>query len=805
MKNISGCSRPKGEPAQKIVTTRLQLSFEPGTLLVRLAYSAYSYAMNRLRQVFLAVLTVSMACAGPQPVIATGEHWAFAPVGVPPVPVSAAGQSGSSPIDAFVGAELARRHLRSAQPALPAELFRRLSFDLTGLPPSFEETETFKVAANEPGRFAGAVESAVDRFLASPAFGEKWARHWLDVARYADSKGYVFQEERRYPFAFGYRDWVIAAFNADMPYDDFIVAQIAADLVEDGAPENLAAIGYLTLGRRFLNREPDIIDDRIDVVTRGMLGLTVACARCHDHKYDPIPIEDYYSLYGVFQSSREPEELPLVGVPERTAEFERYESRLMELENALSDFKRERHAELLTVQSMSVYLVAAWDARELNRRELRRLAEDRKLYPSALSRWRDILFKEGAGSVLTLCREHLSSESPNDDAGERQKTLADVLGRFESDEIDEVLNATEGVSGLSPDVLVREYSVQNGNRVRKLQRAVAKFRATDEGAPVRAMALVDRNKPIEPVVFERGNPGRRGERVPRQFLSVLSSGERTPFSHGSGRLELAMAIADSANPLTARVMVNRIWMHLMGAPLVDSTSDFGVRTPAPAIPGLLDHLAATFVENGWSIKQLVRHIVLSKTYQQSTTGAPGVTGADPDNRLFARGARKRLPFEGLRDAMLAASGSIDRRMFGRAVELDANPWTARRTIYGFVDRQNLPGVFRTFDFAGPDAHCPKRHETTVPQQALFLMNNTFAQEMAEELATSPPVIAAGEEFQVRVQALYRVALARDPTSRESQLGVGFLEASLASGQDLDAAWAAFAQVLLSSNEFAYYD
>ncbi|MCB1096721.1 MAG: DUF1553 domain-containing protein [Verrucomicrobiae bacterium] len=768
---------------------------------------------------FLVIAPSSPAIAG------DAVHWAFAPVVAVPPPVVPAVQSS---IDAFIRAELQTRGIESAPAAAPRELFRRLSFDLTGVPPSFEQVQAFASAVeSDPERFGEVVAAAVDQMLASSSFGEKWARHWLDVARYADTKGYVFEEERRYPFSYSYRDWVIKAFNTDMPYDEFLVAQLAADLVKDAPPSDLAAMGYLTLGRRFLNREPDIIDDRIDVVTRGMLGLTVACARCHDHKFDPVPIKDYYSLYGVFQSSMEPGELPLVGKPEDSAAYEQYQARLAELEAAIADYKNERRDELLTVESVKDYLQAAWESRDLDGRDLARFAQDRKLYPAALERWQSLVIKGDAapGSTVALWRA-LAALPAESDASVISQTIASVTGGqgtlwdyFVMDAIssgaevhagiaalltggdgDPILTSDQGIAGLDPNALVRDYSVPNRNEVRKRQRAADKFRATDEGAPTRAMVMIDKPQPVEPVVFERGNPDRRGEQVPRQFLSILSGTDRKPFTQGSGRLELARAIADPDNPLTARVMANRIWMHLMGTPLVESPSDFGVRTPEPQIPGLLDHLAADFVANGWSMKHLIRSIVLSQTYQQSTIADPAVKEADPDNRLYARATRKRLTFEGLRDSMLTVTGKLDPKMFGRAVDIESGG--SRKTIYGFVDRQNLPGLFRTFDFAGPDAHCPKRHETTVPQQALFLMNNAFTQEAAAALSK---VVATGDGDEGRITAIYRAALARNPSAEEIAMGREFINACEADGENGEDGWKAFAQAVLASNEFAFCD
>jgi hypothetical protein len=743
----------------------------------------------------------------------TAEHWAFSPISTPEVPVIAGAESA---IDAFVRVELERRGISPAPAAKLRELFRRLSFDLNGLPPTFAQSEAFAES--------GAIDEVVDRLLAASSFGEKWARHWLDVARYADTKGYVFQEERRYPFAYGYRDWVIQAFNSDMPYDEFVIAQLAADSVPDGKSEDLAAMGFVTLGRRFLNREPDIIDDRIDVVTRGMLGLTVACSRCHDHKFDPIPTEDYYSLYGVFQSSIEPSELPLVGKPDDAEAYAKFEKRLAELESAVSAYKSERHADLLKPETMQAYLKAAWESRELTDRKLARYAQDQKLYPAALSLWQEIMVKGpvdrfGAGlwrqlnalsddstevDLAAICQSSEVAEPIRKFLNEKPLiSTGEIHSRFSEWLVSaDFASADEGIAGLSPDKLVRDYSVEHRNHVRRLQRAVDKFRATDEGAPTRAMALIDRANPVEPVVFERGNPANHGAKVKRQFLSVLSPADRQPFSIGSGRLELAQAIADPDNPLTARVMVNRVWMHLMGSSLVDSPSDFGVRTLPPKIPGLLDYLAAEFIASDWSMKQLIRSIVLSETYQQSTQASPEIAEQDPDNRLYARASRKRLPFESLRDAMLTVSGNLDPKMFGRAVDMESKKAANRKTIYGFVDRQNLPGMFRTFDFAGPDAHCPQRHETTVPQQALYLMNNVFAQESALGLAQR--ALATASDMESRIVELYRLALARDPDADEIELGESFLVASR-EDQEESPAWQAYAQALLASNEFAFCD
>ena len=476
-------------------------------------------------------------------------------------------------------------------------LIRRLYYDLTGLPPSRESIQSFTNS-----RRPDAYHRLVDRLLAAPAFGERFGRHWLDVARYADTVGYALGgKERRYKGSERYRDWTIRSFAQDMPYDEMVRHQLSADRTDPTNENgNLEAMGFLTLGRQFLN-PLDTIDDRIDVITRGLLGLTVACARCHDHKFDPIPTEDYYALGGIIASSQRP--------------------------------------------------------------------------------------KEGASPLM----------------------------------------------------------------------------------------LVDKPNPIDSPVLIRGQLGNRGPIVPRRFLTALRSDEETRFTDGSGRKELADRIATPNNPLTARVMVNRVWSYLIGKPLVANPSDFGFRTKPPAVPEILDELAADF-STDWSVKKLVRRIVLSKIYQQRVAARDKSLTADPDNELLARGNRKRRDFESLRDSILTVSGTLDRSLGGPPVDITSSTPTHRRTIYSMIDRQNLPALFRTFDFASPDTHSPGRYFTTVPQQALFLMNSPEMMAMARATAgairqqkTSP------EELSAQAEAIYNQILGRDPSQQELATATAFLQ------------------------------
>jgi hypothetical protein len=530
------------------------------------------------------------------------------------------------PIDWLVREKLMAAALEPSAAAARSVLARRAYYDLTGLPPSAEALEEFE---GDPRPTDMAFASLVDRLLASPRFGERWARHWMDIARYADTKGYVFQEDREYPQAYKYRDWLIASFNANLPYDQFVKAQLAGDLID---PENvgghLPALGFLTLGRRFLNNKHDIIDDRLDVMTRGLMGMTLACARCHDHKYDPVDQADYYALYGVFLNTDEPGGDPW---PHR-----------------LADAKEERQAHILI----------------------------------------------------------------------------------------------------------------------------------------------------------RGSPGNRGAQVPRRFVTFLKP-DSEPYQSGSGRELLANQIVDRDNPLTARVFVNRVWMRLMGASLVESPSDLGARCGVPVQQDVLDLLAVDFMDGGWDMKALIRRLMLTATYQQASVARPDAVARDVENALYWRMNRRRMDFEALRDAVLAAAGQLDNRIGGPSEKLHAPPFSMRRSVYAYIDRQNLPGVFRNFDVASPDAHSPQRLQTTVPQQGLYLMNSQFVTDMAQRLgdaveqelgaarpASAPEASAteasaaesatAGQELLVQAtRELFRRTLRREPEPEELQWSVEFLQREVA--------------------------
>lgn len=734
------------------------------------------------------------------------SHWSFQPVQPPPLPEVKAKELVYQPVDAYILKKLEESGLSLSPKTDRVTRIRRLYLDLLGIPPTWEDVEAF---AKDPK--PDAYIRLVDRVLASPHFGERWARHWLDLSRYADTKGYVFQEERRYPYAYTYRDWVIRALNADMPYDKFVSMQIAADqLVKSEDPEqsrDLAALGFLTLGRRFLNVEADIIDDRLDVVFRSTQGLTIGCARCHDHKNDPISMEDYYGLYGVFASSMEPKDLPQAGPVERTPEVEKFEAELAKRQEKLAEYRKQRHAELFKQDKLEKYLQAALEAGGKPENELRQMAKDRGLYLNVVQRWIAKLNKPGdpisglwnslaklppdkfadqARSMLNapeatqkfapaLVKEMKSAPPAN--ASEMAKVFARVFAeavpvggtcRPELEPVKSAMMAADGIMGIKPEELEQFFTRPEREKMREIAKDIEHFKATNPAAPPRAMALVDKPQPVEPVIFIRGNPGRPGAKVPRQFLHVLSSPDQKPFTKGSGRQELAQRLTDINNPLTARVLVNRVWGYLQGQSMVDTPSDFGLRTTRPVQGDALDYLAANFMRQGWSIKKLIREIVLSATYQQQSLSRPEAAAKDPENRLCWRMNRKRLDFEAMRDSLLKVSGNLDAALFGKPVEtLEGR----RRTLYSFIDRQNLPGTLRTFDFASPDQHAARRFETTVPQQALYFLNNLFVMEQARTLADST---SAGSAPQDRVRSLIRHVYARDASPEEIQAGVEFI-------------------------------
>ena len=771
-------------------------------------------------------LTCAFAAVGAE----ASDHWAFQPVTRPSVPAVSGAAWPSGALDHFVLTKLREYGMQPARRAGRRTLIRRVTLDLTGLPPTPGEVDAF-VAADSPGAYRRLVE----RVLASPRFGERWGRHWLDVARYADTKGYLAGNQARlFTHSYTYRDYVIDAFNADLPYDRFIIEQVAADKLELGDDKRpLAAMGFLTLGRRFLNNPHDIIDDRIDVVTRGMMGLTVSCARCHDHKYDPIPIADYYSLYGVFASSHEPGDKPFISDAIDPIERVAFDEERKRREDKLSNYKREQYARVReqVKEQTGDYVWAAHRAAKLPAGKVDELARKAKLDPELTRRWMRHLakrresgdpvfaawfaltkldagsFGEQAKAVLggePLANAHPAVRAALAEAGSLEaaaKSLGQLLYKAKSGQpkLREAVHSDDSPAKLSDGDVNRVMDVEGRQGIRSRKRKFDELEGEHPGAPNRAMVLLDNASPHDPRIFRRGNPGMKGAAVPRRFIAALSHGERKPFVEGSGRLEMAEAIADPGNPLTARVMANRVWQRLFGSGLVITPSDFGVRAEPPSHPKMLDFLAADFVDNGWSVKALIRGIVTSSTYQQGETVHPKYAERDPGNRLLWQMNRKRLDFEAMRDSVLSVSGNLTLKQGGRSVHIANKPDARCRTVYGFVDRQNLPNLFRTFDFAGPDTTCPQRFTTTVPQQALYLLNSPFIEAQAKRLGARSGVTSADDEERIRV--IYRLAYQREPSAEELALAKGFVDEFVPSA----AAWERLGQALLVSNEMMFVD
>ncbi|WP_437193138.1 PSD1 and planctomycete cytochrome C domain-containing protein [Planctomicrobium sp. SH527] len=773
------------------------------------------------------------------------EHWAFQPISSPTPPQVTDTTWVRTPVDAFILAKLNEKSLAPSPAVDRRSLIRRVTYDLTGLPPSPQEVAAF-VADTNPNAYPELVE----RLLASPHYGEHWARHWLDLARYADTKGYVYgREERRLINSATYRDWVVQSFNEDLPYNQFLLLQIAAD---QAAPENLqaqAAMGFLTVGRRFLGNSHDIIDDRIDVLGRTTMGLTIACARCHDHKYDPIPTADYYSLYGIFQNSSEQHVLlspPLENdTPEKTAarkELDELLTKLKTEKQRIRDAASERFRD-----QVKDYLVAQTELEKYPDQNFSQILTATDMFPIEVQRWEAFLrralksndsiflhwhrfaaiapaeFSEKAGEVLRELNQpdsNTNSVQPHPMVSEKFQTpptsMRDVAERYGDlffsihqewkKQIEEAKQAggappTEFVDAhreqlrqilygpnapcVVPDlgVVDIEFFFPTGGELLelwKLQNAVDAFLINNANAPECAVVLTDRQHIDEARIFRRGNPATKEDEVTRHFPIVVTGPDAEPFKVGSGRFELAQGIIDPANPLTSRVWVNRIWQHHFGTGIVPTPSDFGIRAPRPEHLELLDWLAQKLIVDGWSTKAIHRVILLSSAYQQGTSGPRDAAKRelaqqiDPENHLLWKKAAHRLTFEEFRDSLLSASSDLDRRVKGRGTDMFAGAGAnRRRTLYGYVDRQFLPNVFRVFDFANPDLHIPTRSETTVSQQALFALNHPFLAEASRSLIQKVEQIPE-TEASTRVTALYQSIYQRDPTPEQLQSAIAFL-------------------------------
>ena len=742
-------------------------------------------------------------------------HWAFQPVRKPAPPVVRNTAWAHTPIDRFILAKLEEKGIQPVRPAAKLALLRRAYYGLTGLPPAPEDVDSF-LKDNSPSAFS----RVVDRLLASPRYGERWGRFWLDVARYSDDKLNSTQDEP-YPNAWRYRDWVVQAFNEDMPYDLFLKAQIAGDLVDPARKDKLiGGLGFFALS-------PEFQDDRVDVTGRGFLALTLACATCHDHKFDPIPTRDYYSLLGVFHNTEDSEH-PLAPT-DVVKEFKFRKTRVEQQEKEAAAFLKvqaEQLAEILAAQSAR-YLAAARRVHGPEKTDKALVAGEQKLDPEVFDRWLAYLSQPS--------REHKFLEGWIEEArlpaAAFQQTLLDLIK--EKKDIDQTnlirLKGSEKRSDLAAADLLslprEKYFLwrdllsdqrfgdfesgilyfKDGKIDRFLQgqwlahlnalRDELARRKRDMPAQYPFLHTIADKEKIENLrVRIRGSAENLGEEAPRRFLTALCDGEPKPFTKGSGRLELAEAISSAANPLTARVVVNRVWLHHFGRGIVGTPSNFGELGERPTHPELLDYLAVRLVESGWSFKTLHREIMLSAVYALGAEPVSRNLEADPENKLLWRANCRRLDVESLRDTLLAVSGELDLTPGGAPRKL-TDECNHRRTVYGFVSRRKLDGMLSLFDFPNPNNTAEQRILTANPLQQLFFLNSEFIERRAAAFASRLARYDADPE---RIRQAYRILYGRLPEPGELRLGLEYLKAGGSSS-----AWARYAQALLSSNELLF--
>lgn len=637
---------------------------------------------------------------GPKPV-----PWSFAPLKRTALPKVRDVTWPKTRIDYYILAQMEKAGLKPAPRADERVLKRRLAFDLTGLPPDRPGAQSDLLRTEHSALSTSASWSQkVDETLRDPHYGERWARHWLDLARYTDQTPDWLDSTK---YSYLYRDWVVQAFNEDMPYDRFVVRQLATDFLPESQPKDRAALGFIGLSPTYfkeLQLPPEIIkttvadewEEHVDAIGRTFLGLTLACARCHDHKSDPVTAQDYYAIAGVFASVK------LTELPTMSDEF-----------------------------------------------------------------WKPVEKARGEVASLEKRIKDLAKKKPKDLKEQTAAMQAKI----------------EAIKTSTP-----HYHMEMANAVEEAALFVVN-KEKEHGTKLDYKMGMARDLEL----MKRGNPNDLGETVPRRFLSAFPSKTGLPrkFSTGSGRLELAQALVEDAAPLTARVIVNRVWKHHFGRGLVDTPSEFGNLGELPTHPELLDDLTGRFMEHGWSIKWLHREILNSATWQQSSVAAESEK-RDPENKLYARMLRRRLDWEAWRDAILTASGQIDLTMGGPASAI-GDLKNLRRSLYGASDRQDMDPMLRIHDVPDPGAHNPWRTETITPLQGLFALNSPFMQQQAD--------VFGRWAMEHGVEAVYARLFSRRPSAREAEAAKAFV-----SGREKDAiTWAQYAQALLAGNEMLFVD
>jgi cytochrome c553 len=791
------------------------------------------------------------------------SFWAYRPLRKtdPPAVRDATWPAGD--IDRFILARLEAVGLTPAGDADRPTLARRLYYDLTGQPPTPEEVDAF-ARDSDPLAY----EKLVDRLLASPGFGERWGRHWLDIARFAESvtlRGMVLKE------AWRYRDYVIDAFDRDVPFDRFIREQIAGDLLPTATVADrcrqLVATTFLTLGNTNLEEQDkrqlrmDVVDEQLDVIAKGFLAQTVTCARCHDHKFDPIPTRDYYALAGILRNAKALEhanvskwvEVPLPVEPAEEARLREHERAVAALQARIKDAKAKAGGK--AVAGRGVLAVGDVPGVVVDDTQAKKVGEWKDSQHSGTYIGRGYVHDLNAGKgekTLTFQPElpaggeyevWLAYSHGNSRAAavpvtvfsaDGEKTVpVDMrkpppidgrfvsLGRYQFERNGQgfVIIATAGTTGhVTADALVFLPTSQaglatktkappkaTGDAIRKLEAELKKLQESGPKRPM-VMSVVEEGHIEDARVHIRGSVHTLGELAPRGFLQVATIGAPPTIpANESGRRQLADWIAAPDNPLTARVIVNRAWHWLFGAGLVRTTDNFGTTGEPPSHPELLDYLAVRFVEDGWSVKRLVRAIVLSRTYRQkSATGNPRSAMVDPENRLLARQNRRRLDAECIRDTLLAVGGQLRRDRGGPtfppelASDFGYRYADTRRSVYAPVFRNALPELFEAFDFADPSVVTGRRNVSTVAPQALLLLNHPFVVDQARA-AAGRLLAEGGADDGARLVRAYRLCLGRAPTDGERRVGLAFLR----SAGDPREAWARVVQALFASADFRY--
>lgn len=752
------------------------------------------------------------------------KHWAFQPLARVEPPTALA----RHPVDAFLIQALQDKGLSPAPAADKRTLIRRATFDLTGLPPTPEEVQAF-LEDSSPSAF----DRVIERLLASPHYGERWGRHWLDVARYADSNG--LDENVTLGHAWRYRDYVVRAFNNDKPYNEFLIEQIAGDLLPR-SEDALTATGFLSLGAKVLAEpdvqklEMDIIDEQIDTLGKAFLGMTLGCVRCHDHKFDPLLQDDYYALAAIFRSTRSLSDEKMgaikfwyehsLATPEQLAARKAHDEKVKAKRAELTAFtNKARNAIKAELQAKAAeYLAAAATLlMDADYGTVESLARQHGLRPRYLLTCRQYLARQAEHPFFAAWR------SLQDNADGVRRHYAPLFAEALKAKKGEAYDALTDIAGFLaiPD---KEADALDTEALTKIEAMNQELKALDSLTidPPAIMGVVDGTITRTLPIHIRGSYLTLGKPVERGFPEVMHTSLTKPVmpTKQSGRLELARWMASTEHPLTARVMVNRLWRWHFGKGIVSTTDNFGLLGDKPSHPALLDWLARTFMENGWSIKDMHRLLMTSAAYQQASSVSHSMADKadprliDPENRLLWRAHIQRLEAEQVRDAMLAVSGWLNPQIGGKTIPLrnrefvfnhtskDATTYESpRRALYLPIIRNNLYDMLEQFDFPDPTMPTGSRNSTVVAPQALIMLNSPVVWQSAEKLAATLAPTASDEQ---RVQKLFSLLFGRPPTSQEQQRVLDLLKETTVSQVDQPVSnWTLVCQALLSTNEFIY--